>query len=566
MSISFRKQLVTALAGLALIIATLAIAASANVPGLTQSSRAPTGSTYVEAVVGAPRFVNPLLAMSDTDTDIAHLVFRGLTRVDTEGNIALDMASEWQVSADGLVYTFTLKPDLKWHDGQPVTSDDVATTLGLLKAPDFPGDPALAARWRDVTVEVPSFQTVRFTLKAPNAAFLQFTTLGIVPGHLWSSVKPAEMALSELNRSPIGSGPWRYVRDETPSRPASNAQGTPVPGGVSPGEGVLLEPNPDLAPANPRIARLWFRLYPTFGAALSGFKVGEAHGLGHIPSDRMAEVESVPDVTLLRQGLARYTMLMLNVRAPVLENADTRQAIELAIDKEALVADALGGQGRPLQSPILPGSWAFDPSITARRYNPSEARRLLENAGWKLGESGVRVRDGVTMTVSLAANRDLQTNVSVAQQIAGYLKAVGIDAQVALVGRDALLRDYLTPRTFQLALAGWEASGADPDIFQYWHSSQTNIPGGLNFAGWVNPQADEALQGALLTQDKVERARRYATLQQAFYADVPSVILYTPLYTYATRPPASGITLPSADMLTPAARFDTLPGWSIGSK
>jgi peptide/nickel transport system substrate-binding protein len=166
MSFSFKKQAVTALAGLALIIAALAITASANVPGLSQPVPSTTGSTYVEAIVGAPRFVNPLLAMSDTDTDLAHLVFSGLTRVDSEGNIALDMASEWQVSPDGRVYTFTLKPDLKWHDGKPVTSDDIIATFGLVRASDFPGDPTLVARWRDVTVEAPSLQAVRFTLLA----------------------------------------------------------------------------------------------------------------------------------------------------------------------------------------------------------------------------------------------------------------------------------------------------------------------------------------------------------------------------------------------------------------
>ncbi|HKP52565.1 MAG TPA: ABC transporter substrate-binding protein [Chloroflexia bacterium] len=564
MFFSFRKQAVTALAGLALIIAALAITASANVPGLSPSAPAATGSTYVEAVVGAPRFVNPLLSMSDTDTDLAHLVFSGLTRVDSEGNIALDMASEWQVSPDGRVYTFTLKPDLKWHDGKPVTSDDLIATFGLLRALDFPGDPALVARWRDITVEAPSLQAVRFTLLAPNASFLQFTTLGMLPKHLWSSVKPAEMVSSDLNQSPVGSGPWRYVRDEALSPgAASNRQGTPVPGGISPAEGVLLERNRDLTSTNSRIARLWFRIYPTFGAALSGFKMGEAHGLGHIPSDRVGEVEAVPGVTLHKESLARYTMLILNLRSPLFDKVETRKAVELAIDREALIAGGLGGLGRPLESPILPGSWAHDPSIKVRGYDPAEARRLLDSAGWKLGAGGVRVRDGVTLTVALAANKELPANVEVAEQITGYLKAVGIDAQLALVGRDALLREYLNPRAFHIVLAGWEANGADPDVFQYWHSSQANVQGGLNFSGWSNAQADEALQGALLTQDKEERTKRYLSFQQAFYADVPSVILYSPLYTYATRSPAMGVTLPSTDIVSPAARFDTFQGWSL---
>jgi peptide/nickel transport system substrate-binding protein len=562
MFFSFRKQAIAAVGGLGLLLGVLAVMASANTAGIAQSNSAGTGSTYVEAIVGAPRFVNPLLASSDTDTDLAHLVFSGLTRVNTEGSIVPDMASEWQISPDGLVYTFTLKPDLKWHDGKPVTSDDVATTLSLLRATDFPGDPALAARWRDVTLDALSPKVVRFKLPAANASFLQYTTLGLLPKHLWSSVKPAEIAFSNLNQAPIGSGPWRYVLTQSPDgqdRPES----TPVPGGLAPEEGVLLEPNPDLPEPNPRIARIWFRLYPTFGAALTGFKMGEAHGLGHIPADRMADVEAVPGVAIHTQGLARYTMLIMNVRSPLFDKAETRRAIELAIDRESLVAQSLDGLGRPLESPILPASWAYDPSLKLREYNPDEARHLLDSAGWTLSAGGVRAREGVTLTVALAANMDIASNVTAARQIADYLKAVGIDAQLAFVGRDALLRDYLGPRSFHMVLAGWEAVGADPDLFQYWHSSRSNVVGGLNFSGWSNPQADAALQAALGTHDQAERAKQYIAFQQAFYADVPSVILYGPLYAYATRSPATGVTLPPTDMLTPASRFDTLPGWSI---
>jgi peptide/nickel transport system substrate-binding protein len=564
MFFSFRKQAIAAVVGFGLLLGVLVVMATAgaNSTGVAQSNPTGPGSTYVEAVVGAPRFVNPLLASSDTDTDLVHLVFSGLTRVDAKGNIIPDLASAWQISPDGLVYTFTLKPDLKWHDGKPLASDDVAATLSLLRASDFPGDPALVARWRDVTLETPSSQVVRFKLPTANASFLQYTTLGILPKHLWSSVKPAEIALSNLNQAPVGSGAWRYVRAQSAGGQDS-PEGTPMSGGLAPEEGVLLEPNPDLPPSNSRIARIWFRLYPTFGAALTGFKMGEAHGLGHIPADRMAEVESVPDVAIHTQPLARYTMLIMNVRSPLFDKVETRRAIELAIDREALVAQSLDGLGRPLQSPILPESWAYDPSLKAREYNPTEARRLLDSAGWPLGAGGVRVHEGLTLTVALAANMEIASNVTAARQIADYLKDVGIDAQLALVGREALLRDYLGPRAFQMVLAGWEAVGADPDLFQYWHSSRSNVADGLNFAGWMNPQADAALQSALLTQDQAERARQYAAFQQAFYADVPSVILYGSLYAYATRSPATGVTLPPTAMLTPAYRFDTLPGWSI---
>ncbi len=562
MPISFRPQAAVAMLGVSLVLAVLATTGGVA----SHNSQAHVGDTYVEAMIDAPRFVNPLLASSDTDTDLAHLVFSGLTRVDEQGNIAPDLADGWQVSPDGRVYMFTLKPGLRWQDGEALTSDDVLFTLDLLRDEAFPGDPALAAPWRGVRVEVPNRHTVRCTLASSDASFLQFTTLGVLPSHAWANIKSADMPHSDLNQNPVGSGPWRYVRGGSPATNtnfsgADNTEGTPV---VEREEGVLLEPNPYYVGHRPAdIARLWFRLYPTFGAALTGFKMGEVHGLGHIPAERLDEVASVPGVTLRQQTLARYTMLLMNLRSPLFDKPETRQAMQLAIDSEALVRQSLGGQARVTQSPVLPQSWAYSPPANPHGYDQAEARRLLDRAGWVIGEGGVRARNGVTMTVVLAANADLPANVAMSNQIASYLRDVGVDVKLALVSRDVLLRDYLGPRAFHMALAGWEAQGADPDLYDYWHSSQANIQGGLNFSGWSNKQADAALQTARTATDKNTRKRAYADFQQAFYQDTPAVILDTPLYTYATRAPASGVTLPSTDMLSPAYRFDTIKGWSL---
>ncbi|HYP41218.1 MAG TPA: peptide ABC transporter substrate-binding protein [Chloroflexia bacterium] len=564
MPVSFRPQAIIALCGLALlaIILWTGSGAYSSVPA-SQS-----GETYVEAMVGAPRYINPLLAASDSDKDLTHLIFSGLTRVDEHGEIVPDLASGWEVSPNGQVYTFTLKPGLRWHDGQPLTADDVLFTLRLLQAPDFPGDSTLAQPWRTVAIDAPTRQTLRLTLPAPNAAFLQHTTLGILPSHLWSSVKVSEMQLSDLNLYPTGAGPWRNVarRPTLSDAPGlgEDLPGTPVPGSVPLSEGMILEPNPYHVPTAQRnVSRIWFRLYPTFGAALTGFRMGEAHGLGHIPVDSLAEVQGIEGVTLHKQALARYSMLILNARSPLLDRVETRQALYLAIDRQAIASDS-AIDGTSAHGPVLPQSWAYDPTLPLHGYNPQEAQRLLDSAGWAAsGPGGLRVRDGVTLTLVLAANQDVPANVVVAQKIEGYLRQVGVDVKLALVSRDRLLRDYLGPRSYHMALASWEAQGADPDVFQYWHSSQANVEGGLNFSGWANPQADEALQAARLTSDKAARKGHYATFQKVFQQEIPAVVLYTPRYTYATRPPAQGVTLPTTEMLDPSYRFDTLRYWSI---
>jgi len=207
MSSSYRPQAAIAIVAALLILAILTGMAGANRGAPPESP----GGTYVEAMVGAPRFVNPLLAASDTDTDLSHLVFSGLTRVDTSGNLVADLASDYSVGPDSKVYTFTLRPDLRWQDGEPLTSDDVFFTLSaLLKSPDFPGDPMLAQPWKGVDVKVLGPQSLRLTLPASDASFLQYTTLGILPRHLWGDTNPAELAGSPYNQTPVGSGPWRF--------------------------------------------------------------------------------------------------------------------------------------------------------------------------------------------------------------------------------------------------------------------------------------------------------------------------------------------------------------------
>ncbi len=206
---SFKPQVAVAMGAALLLVIILTGMAGAN----NNTPKQTAGDTYVEAMVGAPRFVNPLLATSDTDTDLAHLIFSGLTRVDPTGNLVPDLASTYSVSPDSKVYTFTLKPNLRWQDGEPLNADDVYFTLStLLQSPDFPGDPALAMPWKGVDIKLLGTDSLRFTLPAPDASFLQYTTVGILPRHLWGSTRPANLASSQYNRSPVGSGPWRYTQ------------------------------------------------------------------------------------------------------------------------------------------------------------------------------------------------------------------------------------------------------------------------------------------------------------------------------------------------------------------
>jgi peptide/nickel transport system substrate-binding protein len=356
---SFRIQVLIGLAGVLALVLVLA-AGSRPEAGQTDEPVRP-GDTYVEAMVGAPRFVNPLLAASEADTDLTHLVFSGLARVNERGDIVPDLASGWVSNADSTVFTYTLKQNLRWHDGEPLTMGDVTWTLGALQAADFPGDPMRAEPWKGVQISTPTTSTVQFVLPAPDATFPEHTTVGIMPRHVWGEVKAGELARSELNRMPVGSGPWRYVGLRPPgvddAIAGENADQTAVPTVVEAQEGVVLEPNPYAPPAGPRVSRIWFRQYPTIGAAITAFRQGEVHGLGHVPADRLAEAMEVEGAQVHTQTLARYNMMMVNVASPLFDRAETRQALEHAIDRDA-VAAAQGDGSEPAHSPLHPHSWA----------------------------------------------------------------------------------------------------------------------------------------------------------------------------------------------------------------
>ena len=185
------------------------------------------GGTYVEGVVGAPQFVNPLLCQyNEIDRDLCELVFSGLLRYDERGQLQPDLSDSWEVSPDGLVYTFRIRPNARWHDNRPVTADDVIHTVKLLQDPDFPGKQDVAALWRTVKAEAVNSLVVQFTLQEPYTPFLQYVAagnFGVLPKHLLGDVKAAicPPCRSIVSRSAVGRFRWNNSAAAKPARPST---------------------------------------------------------------------------------------------------------------------------------------------------------------------------------------------------------------------------------------------------------------------------------------------------------------------------------------------------------
>lgn len=535
-----RWQAVIALLGIVLLAALLRYTAF-NFTTITVPER---GGILVEGIAGNPQYLNPLLSWSNqVDETLAALLFSGLTRLDEHGDVVPDLAEAWTVSPDGLTYDFQLRSGLRWHDGASVTAADVLYTIGVTQAEDFPGSSTLSTIWGAVEVsapEGPEGLAVRFTLKQPLAAFLDYTTIGLLPAHLWERVPPAELMASQLNTRPIGAGPFKLAQIT-----ATQAE---------------LVVHPQYHGPAPYLTGITLRFYPDHRSLLPAYDRGEIDAISWIWPDDLTEVAQRADLQLFTAPISGYSLIYLNEQnpnAPFFQERPVRQALLYALDRQKLIDTVLRGQGLLAHTPILPDSWAYDPSVQQYPFAPEKARSLLEEAGWSdTDQDGVRDREGTSLTFTL-----LGRDQAMLDFIAAAWAVIGVEAVPQAVSLAGLTSDFLAPRTYDAAVVTWELYG-DPDPYPLWHSTQ--IKTGQNYAGWDNRAADEAIEQARAISDRTLRRGYYLEFQRIFAEEVPALLLYHPVYTYGVRAKIHDVQM--GPLNTPADRFRTIANWYIVTK
>lgn len=477
---------------------------------------------YVEAVAGEPPLLNPVLApYTLAGQDVLPLVFGALTRADASGEVSLELAERLDVEEDGRVYVARLREGLRWDDGAPLTADDVAFTVGLVQAPDHQGSQELADLWRGVEVEVVDERTVRFRLPTPLASFPQHLGLGLLPRHVLDGVAAADLPLHPFNRAPVGSGPYR-VASFQPDR-------------------LVLERSPTYPGPAPRLARLELRVYADRVAALRALLSGEADGLGGLRPDEVRALRAAPGVVVYSiPERAKTAVLLFNLDTPILAEPAVRRAIAEAVDRDALIRDALDGQGEPARGPIPVQSWAFARAPALAEHDPSAAAARLEEAGWTPGPDGVRAREGAPLVLRLAT-ADTPERLAVARALVPQLAAVGVRLEVTAVPTDELFDDVLDPRQFELALIGQWTMGSDPDVYPQWHSSQIGRTGG-NYAGFRDADVDRWLEVGRQEPERELRRNAYLHFQARWSEAQPGVTLYHPVYSFAVARDVWGVT------------------------
>ncbi len=499
------------------------------------------GGSLTEGVVGTSRFANPLLAASDTDKDVSALVYSGLMRSLPDGSLTPDIAEGVEVSEDGITYLFTLRSDATFHDGTPVTSADIVFTVTAAQHPDIKS--VKRAEWDGVHVEAIDPVSVKFTLPRAYAPFLEATTLGILPAHLWENVSPADFPFHQLNKKPVGSGPYRIddVREDSSGAPIEYS----------------LRSFEDFTLGVPYIKRITLHVYANEDDALKALEKRDIESIAAITPSVLPEGTNV-----IRTPLPRVFAVFINeAKSPVLIEKEVRRALNTAVDREALIATSLSGYGEAVTGP-LPKNIAPTPAPPTTPVTSEErlvaARAILEKAGWVMDEAKqVRVnKKGTALAFSLTT-ADTPELSQTAEALAQTWRSLGATVTIKVFSTGDLNTTVIRPREYEALLFG-EVVGRGADLYAFWHSSQRNDPG-LNLSLYANAKADRLLTEARRETDPSLRKEKLLEFAATVEEDVPAIFLYVPEFIYSIPDDLFGVSL--GTLTTASERFANVYEW-----
>lgn len=498
------------------------------------------GGVYREGVRGTPLYINPVICtFNEIDRTLCRLLFRGLMRFDSRGVPETDLAESYEISADGLVYTFRLRRDQRWHDDTRLTAYDAEFTFRTLQHEDFPGETALASAARLARVEAVDELTLTFTLEQPFAPFIDLTTIGLLPRHVFGGVPVA--ALRERTRflDIVGNGPFRVDRRGLDS--------------------IRLIPffTPEM-PA-PFIYALEFRFFPQTVDLLSAFVANEIEGISTGIAGNLEALPNRDELQLFFSEESDLVILLFNHQsesAPELGERQVREALIQGVDRARVLADSPQAWGVVAHSPVPARNWAHHPHMPQVDFDALEAVRRLTDSGWlDLDDDGVRERGGRPFRLTLHTSEDALLSAYGAS-IVSYWRDLGIEAQSVSVPFQDLLFRHLEPGAFDAALIRVSDLVGDPDPFRFWHSSQV-----LNYGRWSNPYADGLMEQARITLDQEARRRIYHEFQEVFAADLPAMPLSYPVYAYGVHERVAKVQI--GQLNDSSDRFRAVGEWAI---
>lgn len=500
------------------------------------------GGTYREGMIGQPRFVNPILAQAnDVDMDIARIVYSGLLKRSPEGILKPDLATSIEVSEDKKTYTVYIRDDVLWHDGTPFTAHDVVFTIATIQDPDTKSP--IASNFQNVEVHRDDDYTVRFVLPDPYPMFQESLTTGIAPRHIWMEIEPKNIALAEHNLKPVGTGPFMFSELRKRSQGDINE--------------YSLERFQEYYENPAYLSTITFEFFADYDSLVEAFRRKRIDGISSISPLQITHIENISHAHVHRIRLPQYSAVFFNQQQnSVLAEKAVRHALLVAVDREQLIQNALRGEGIQINTPIPSGFRGHNPEIHPPDPDTEAANTILEDAGWKMGENGIREKDGSQLTFTLSTTT-WEEYAQTAEILAETWKSIGVEVHIATYESGIIQNDVIRSREYEALLYGHVLS-ADPDPYVFWHSRFADSPG-MNLAKYDNREADKLLEAARTEVDPDARQEKYHAFQKIVAEDIPALFLYAPYYVFAINESVQGSFMEIIS--TPSERFDTISTW-----
>ena len=513
-----------------------------NVPGF--------GGTIREGIIGTPRFINPLLASSNIDRDLTSLVYSGLMRKTATNSFLPDLADKYEVSEDKLQYTFYLKDNIEFHDGTPITTDDIIFTI--LKTQDPQTDSSKKTLWEGVSIEKISPTKIIFRLQKPNINFIQNTTMGILPKHLWDVVLDGGFSLSKYNNEPIGSGPYKVSKIKRDS--------TNIP--IS----YTLEANSKYSLGKPYISKIIFFFAKNTEELIQMFNNGKISSIAGIEPKTVKQIEG-SKTRIIALPLPRIFGVFLNQNeSPILANSEVREALDIATPKTDIVEKTLSGFASKIKNPIPIQLYKQEADkkeqVSTTQSNIDAGRMILEKAGWTKNENGIFVLETEDENLMLSfsiSTSNVPELVAVATQITEAWRKLGADVALKVFEISDLNQTVIRPRNFDALLFGMVVDQY-LDLYGFWHSSQRIDPG-LNITGYTNITVDKNLEKLKKSTNENDIQEILREFNKNMQEDLPAIFLYSPEFIYIVPKEINGIQI---DNITNTEdRFMNINEWFI---
>ncbi|HWI65816.1 MAG TPA: ABC transporter substrate-binding protein [Symbiobacteriaceae bacterium] len=510
------------------------------------------GGTMTIAVTQDGTFLNPILNQDTHSGYIMGYIYDRLLDLDDKGNYIPWLAKGMPKSEDGgKKLTFELRNDVKFHDGKPLTAKDVRFTFEAIVHPGYTGNRQsglvylkgvdalrkaykanntdakdkkitqeeadkknleLFEKWKKEggAILTPNDTTVTFVLDQPYAPIVAtLTARGILPEHLWADKVGAKMKEAELNRKPVGSGRYSFVEWKPQDR-------------------IVLKANDSWWGGRPNIDTLVFRQFSDQNTAFAALEKGEVDMLAKVPVEQLDHVKNdLKQIALYEYPMNKYRSLAFDLKNPLFTDKNVRYALAYAFDKEKLVKQLWNGHAITAWSHASAVRWDYNPNVMKFGLDKAKAEKLLDDAGWKKGADGVRVKDGKKFEFDLYFVSSYKEEAEAAQVIQAAWKEIGVSANLKGTEYNTLLdiSDAGNPKRNQppAYILGWSVGMNEPDSFSTW-----SCGGDFNDISYCNKEVEDLLVKGRLEMDQAKRKEIYSQVQAKLAEDQPYIWLWFP--------------------------------------